>query len=65
MRLRGYTDPDDWNVRTLFDMVWRPGCWNGGIDWKDWRWSALYTWYDGPIWQVHVGPAWIAIGPWN
>ena len=64
MKFSGYTDTEDWNIQTLLWMMRQRGAWDGGVDCKDWRLSAFYTWYDGPIWQVCVGPFWVAIGPW-
>lgn len=64
MRFRGYTDSEDWNIRTLISMAFDRQCWACGATWREWSLRADYTWYDGPIWQVCVGPFWVAIGPW-
>lgn len=61
MRLRGDTDDEDWNPRSLLWMMRRRECWHGGFDLKEWRWGGNYTWYDGPMWHLFVGPLWIAI----
>jgi hypothetical protein len=61
MRWRGNTGIDDWNPITLLWMMTRRECWHCGIDWKDRRWGGFYTWYDGPMWHVFIGPLWIAI----
>ena len=56
MRLRGDTSTDDWNPLTLFWMMARRKCWHFDFDLKEWRLRADYTWYDGPIFQLWVGP---------
>lgn len=61
MRLRGYTDTEDWSIQTLLWMMARRECWWFSFDLKEWRLRADYTWYDGPIWQLWVGPACVTI----
>lgn len=55
MRFSGYTDPDDWHWMTLVWMVLSPWCWNFELT-RRWRLSFHYFWYDGPIFQLCVGP---------
>jgi hypothetical protein len=61
MRLRGKTSTDDWHPITLLDMMRHRECWHCDWDWKDWRFGGNYTWYDGPMWHLFIGPLWIAI----
>lgn len=61
MRLRGLTSVDDWNPRTLLWMMRRRECWHFFWDWKDCRIGGIYTWYDGPMWHLFIGPLCIAI----
>ncbi len=61
MRFRGYTDSDAWNIQALLWMMAKGEYWHAGVTWKEWGLSASYTWYDGPIWQVCIGPFWISI----
>ncbi len=61
MKFRGCTDTEDFNIQTLAWMMCRRECWHGGVDWKDWRWRPIYTWYDGPMWHFFFGPFWLAI----
>lgn len=61
MKFKGYTNAEDWNIQTLIWMMVRREYWSGGTDWKDWRLFAGYTWYDGPIWSVCIGPFWVCI----
>jgi hypothetical protein len=49
------------HVRTLWWMSRRRECWFSRIYWRDWRWSITYDWYDGPIYQVWLGPLVIAL----
>lgn len=61
MRLRGSTDSADWHPLTLWAMLTDPSTWDGGVTWREWKLDALYAWYDGPIFQLRVGPFWIAL----
>lgn len=61
MKLTSYTGTDDYNIRTLFSMMADRDYWTAGVDWKDWRLIWTYTWYDGPIWQLIVGPFWVSV----
>lgn len=60
MKLRGYTDTSDWHPITLFSMMADRKCWHCGWT-RDWRFGANYTWYDGPMWHLLIGPFWVAI----
>lgn len=63
MRLRGYTDADDWTLRTFLAVARHPSSWDFAYWPRDpWRLSASYFWYDGPNWQVLVGPFALTIG---
>lgn len=55
------TGPDGWTFETLWWMMRRREYWHCGTTWTEWRLSALYTWYDGPIFQVRVGPFWVCL----
>ena len=61
MKLRGFTDIQDWHWRTLLWMLIRPEHWDGGVTWREWRLSFDYTWYDGPIFQLCIGPFWFGL----
>lgn len=61
MKFSGFTDVEDYNIRTLLWMMARRECWWCGIS-KDWSFTAGYFWYDGPHWQIRVGPFWVHIG---
>lgn len=65
MRLRGYTDTDDYNLITLLSMMKDRDYWASGFDWKDWRLRWTYDWYDGPIWQLWIGPLWVSVAAVN
>lgn len=61
MKLRGNTDGSDWHPLTLWSMLKDPACWDGGVTWREWRLSFDYTWYDGPIFRLRVGPFWVGL----
>lgn len=61
MRLRGYTDSTDWHPLTLLAMMKDRNAWQFGVTWREWRIGLDYTWYDGPIFQLCVGPFWVAL----
>lgn len=61
MRLRKLTDSEDWHPATFFHMAMDRDLWSCGVTWREWRLSALYTWYDGPIFQVRIGPFWVCL----
>jgi len=62
MRLRGLTHTRDYNLRTLLWFAARPRYWSCGADMRDWKlFEWLYDWYDGPIWQLRVGPLWVCV----
>lgn len=61
MKLRGNTNTDDWHPMTFLSMMLDRRCWNCGVTLKEWRLRWTYTWYDGPIWQLEVGPFWVAL----
>ncbi|MBR2686694.1 MAG: hypothetical protein IKE42_02485 [Aquamicrobium sp.] len=56
MKLRGETDPEDWHPSTLIATMADRSCWHGGVSWRKWRLHYAYGWYDGPVWQLQVGP---------
>lgn len=49
------------HIRTLWWMTRRRECWDVGLYWREWKLSARYTWYDGPIYQLWLGPLVIAL----
>lgn len=61
MKFSGYTDSVDFHWRTLLAMACDRSCWNGSIDWRDWGFGFDYTWYDGPIFQLRLGPIWLGL----
>ena len=61
MKLKGFTDSQDWHWRTLVAMLADPKTWECGATWREWAFDASYTWYDGPIFQVRIGPFWAAL----
>ena len=56
MRFRKLTDAEDFNIRTLIWMAKRPEYWDVMWTWREWRLEARYDYYDGPLWQVRIGP---------
>ena len=61
MKFKGYTDTSDWNVSTLLSMASDPNLWMFGATWREWRFGFDYVWYDGPIFQLRVGPFWASV----
>lgn len=61
MRFSGFTDSEDFHIRTLLSMFADRKCWEFGVFWNEWRLDAYYIWYDGPIFGVHVGPLWFGL----
>jgi hypothetical protein len=61
VKIKGFTESQDWNWRTLLWMLRRPECWDGGVTWREWGVGFDYTWYDGPIFQLRVGPFWFGL----
>lgn len=61
MKLRGYTNSSDWHPITLLAMMADRNCWYCGLSWREWKLSASYDWYDGPLFQLWVGPFWITL----
>lgn len=39
--------------------------WDVGWTWREWKWAAGRTYYDGPIWYLRLGPFWLAYHPWG
>lgn len=61
MKLQGFTDSQDWHPLTLLSMMADRECWECGVFWREWRLEASYTWYDGPLFHVYIGPLWIGL----
>lgn len=55
MRFSGYTDPEDFNIKTLLAMLIDKTCWNFWYA-NNWKFGFEYFWYDGPIFMWNVGP---------
>lgn len=61
MKLFGKTDSADWHPLTLLAMMADRHAWQCDIEWREWKLSAEYVWYDGPLFFVCIGPLWIGL----
>ena len=49
------------HLRTIWWMMRRRECWYVGLLWREWKLSAMADWYDGPIYQIWIGPLVVAL----
>lgn len=61
-RLRSFVPHKEPDLSVLFWMMRKRECWGFAFDIKCWRLRCDYVWYDGPNWQLWVGPCIVWIG---